>query len=151
MDQKRQFYTLKGYQLNETVSLTPAMEDYLEMIYRILSERKVVRIGELAKMLHVASSSASKMVRQLHELGLVAFEKYGYVQMTEKGLAQGGYLLYRHEVLHTFLCLLNGSQEELEQVEKIEHFLNRETIHNLELLTQEMKKKKTMAPEKTAP
>lgn len=146
MDQNRQFYTLKGYQLNETVSLTPAMEDYLEMIYRILSERKVVRIGELAKMLHVASSSASKMVRQLHELGLVAFEKYGYIQMTEKGLAQGGYLLYRHEVLHTFLCLLNGTQEELEQVEKIEHFLNRETIQNLERLTQEMRKKKTMEP-----
>lgn len=143
MDQNRQFYTLKGYQLHETVSLTPAMEDYLEMIYRILSERKVVRIGELARMLHVASSSASKMVRQLHQMGLVAFEKYGYVQMTEKGMEEGGYLLYRHEVLHTFLCLLNDTENELEQVEKIEHFLDRKTIRNLELLTKEMAEKKT--------
>ena len=40
----------------------------------------------------------------------------------------------RHEVIHRFLCALNHSDNELEQVEKIEHFLNRTTVKNLEQL-----------------
>lgn len=38
-------------------------------------------------------------------------------------------------MIHRFLCALNHSDSELEQVEKIEHFLNPNTVKNLELLT----------------
>ncbi len=38
------FYTLKGYSLNENEKLTSSMEDYLEMICRILQKNEVVRI-----------------------------------------------------------------------------------------------------------
>jgi len=49
-------------------------------------------------------------------------------------LELGNYLLYRHDVLYRFLYALNHNDDELEQVEKIEHFLNIDTIHNLENL-----------------
>ena len=42
-------------------------------------------------------------------------------------------------VLHDFLCLLNHTKDELEQVEKIEHFINKITIDNLERLTEWMR------------
>lgn len=142
MDKSGDFYTLKGYQVKETASLTPTMEDYLEMISRLLQENKVVRIGELADKLHVKPSSASKMIRQLKEAGYVDFENYGYISLTEKGQAEGTYLLYRHKVLHCFLCVLNHTEDELEQVEKIEHFLNRTTIENLHALTVKLEKQR---------
>ena len=47
-------------------------------------------------------------------------------------------MLDPHPVLNNFLCLLNNSHNELEQVEKIEHFLNKKTIDNLALLTKEL-------------
>lgn len=132
MDNKMQFYTLKGYQLNNSLEVTSSMEDYLEMIYRLLKKQDVVRINELAIMLHVKPSSASKMVNNLKNLGLVSFEKYGYVNPTAKGERIGEYLLYRHDVLNKLLCIINHSDDETEQVEKIEHFLDEETIKNID-------------------
>lgn len=61
--------------------------------------------------------------------------------MTDKGREAGNYLLYRHEVIHRFLCVLNHSGNELEQAEKIEHFLDRTTVKNLELLTMHLTEK----------
>lgn len=141
-----EFYTMKGYERNREEPLTSAMEDYLEMICRMLSETCVVRISILAERLHVKPSSASKMVNNLKEAGYIVFEKYGYITVTEKGNMQGEYLLYRHRVLHEFLCALNHSRDELEQVEKIEHFINRQTIENLEKITAKVLSEKEEKP-----
>ncbi|HPE16802.1 MAG TPA: iron dependent repressor, metal binding and dimerization domain protein [Oscillospiraceae bacterium] len=135
MGKPGEFYTMKGYQVNAPGELTPAMEDYLEMICRLLGQKEVVRIGELAERLHVRPSSTSKMIGLLKSAGYVDSEKYGYILLTEKGREAGNYLLYRHEVLRRFLCALNHTEDELEQVEKIEHFLDRSTVENLSALT----------------
>ena len=132
------FYTQKGYELNCHEDLTASMEDYLEMICRMLLEKDVVRIQELSSWLHVKPSSASKMVGTLKEKGYIQFEKYGYLTATAKGREAGNYLLYRHEVLHRFLCLLTGTQNELEQVEKIEHYIDKKTIENLAQLIERL-------------
>ncbi|MFR1518838.1 MAG: metal-dependent transcriptional regulator [Clostridia bacterium] len=139
MENNDGFYTLKGYSLNESERLTSSMEDYLEMICRILQDNDVVRISELAEHLHVKPSSASKMVNNLKEAGYIEFKKYGYIAITGKGVEMGNYLLHRHKVLNNFLCLLNHSENELEQVEKIEHFIDKTTVDNLERLTERMR------------
>ena len=36
-------------------------------------------------------------------------------------LELGSYLLFRHDILHRFFCQINHSENELEQVEKVEH------------------------------
>lgn len=127
----KSFYTLKGYQLIDNAIITSSMEDYLEMICRMTKTKKYVRINELAANLHVKPSSASKMVSNLKALGLVNFEKYGYIVPSDKGLTIGEYLLFRHDVLNELLCLINNTDNELEQVEKIEHFIDKNTIYNM--------------------
>ena len=107
MDQEDNFYTLKGYSLLEHVQITYSMEDYLEMICRLSQDGTPVRIGDLAKCLHVRPSSASKMAGNLRSSGLVRFEKYGTVTLTEAGLQLGRYLLFRHTVLQNFFCYIN--------------------------------------------
>jgi len=131
MSEKTKFYTLKGYALLENSTVTSSMEDYLEMIYRIHTSGEAVRIGVLAENLNVKPSSASKMVSNLKKQGLVLSEKYGYIKLTESGIALGKYLVFRHDTLHLFLCYINKSENELEQVEKIEHFINSETVENI--------------------
>lgn len=132
MKQKDSFHTLKGYQLLEGMELTYAMEDYLEMVCRILQDNKEVRIRDLSQRLNVKPSSSSKMVQQLSSQGYLKAEKYGTITLTAQGREAGRYLLYRHEVIHKFLCMINQSENELEEVEKIEHFLSRRTVDNLE-------------------
>ncbi len=138
MQEKDGFYTLKGYQANGAGELTSAMEDYLEMICRLLQDRESVRVGDLSHMLHVKPSSVTKMIQHLSLSGYLRAEKYGEIYLTDKGRSAGGYLLYRHGVVHRFLCALNGTDNELEQAEKIEHFFNRTTVENLERLTKRM-------------
>ena len=128
------FYTLKGYALLEGNIITSSMEDYLEMIYRIHTTGEAVRVGNLAEKLNVKPSSATKMVANLKNQGLVSSEKYGYIQLTEAGREFGQYLVSRHETLHRLLCYINQSESELEQVEKIEHFINPETVANIQRL-----------------
>lgn len=132
------FYTMKGYLRLAEGALTSAMEDYLEMIARIERAGGQARVNDLSGRLHVKASSVTKMVRQLDEAGLVHAPKYGEIALTEKGRAIGDYLLHRHAVLHRFLCLLNHTDNELEQVEKIEHFIQERTVNNLELLIKQI-------------
>lgn len=145
MSQADGFYTMKGYELHADGKLTSAMEDYLEMISRLTQQNESVRVSDLSRMLHVKASSVTKMVQQLGLSGFIHAEKYGDIYLTDKGQEAGNYLLYRHEVLHRFLCALNHSDNELEQVEKIEHFLDRTTIKNLELLTARLTEKQDHA------
>lgn len=133
-----EFHTLKGYQLQSAEAITESMEDYLEMICRHIREKGYIRMSFLADQLHVRSSSASKMVGKLTELGLVRFEKYGLIFPTDKGMEIGEYLLWRHDVLDRFFRTLNHSEDELRQVELVEHFIDRPTLLNLERLTKSM-------------
>lgn len=133
MDKSKDFYTLKGYARMEQGQITAAMEDYLEMIYRMDQEHKELRITALAEALNVKPSSASRMVTNLARQELVLFEKYGIISFTEKGEHLGEYLLFRHDILHRFFCYLNHSACELEQVEKVEHFIDSKTLWNMKL------------------
>ena len=125
------FYTLKGYMLLEHKRLTASMEDYLEMIYR-LGDQGYVRITALAHALHVKPPSASKMAANLRGQELIEFPKYGYITLTDLGRHVGAYLVHRHQEVGRLLCTINQTQNELEEVEKIEHFLSPRTVANLE-------------------
>lgn len=138
MDKAEEFYTLKGYQLIEDEEFTPAMEDYLEMIYRIAQKDGYVKIKDLSNNLNVRPSSSTKMTQHLNDLGYIRAERYGNIILTEKGSKAGGYLLYRHNVIHRFLCILNNSANQLEQTEKIEHFCNQQTVINLDSLVEHL-------------
>lgn len=122
-DKDNGYFTFKGYQLNSDSKLTSSMEDYLEMIVRLKEKNEIVRINVLAKKLHVKPSSASKMVVKLSQEGYLKYQKYGVISLTTLGKKWGEYFIYRHQVLNNFLCILNSSYSELEQVEKLNTFL----------------------------
>ncbi len=78
------FYTFRGYSLNNEKVLSPSMEDYIEMIYRLSCEKNNVRVNDLSESLNVQPPSSSKMIKKLSRFGYVNYEKYGYVNLTEK-------------------------------------------------------------------
>ena len=101
---------------------------------RCMEEHGYVRVGALADKLNVRPSSVSKMVGRLRELGLVQFEKYGLITLTKKGDEIAAYLLWRHDVLLRFFQRLNHTGGQLSLVEQVEHFMDQETVRNLERL-----------------
>lgn len=128
------FYTLNGYRKLEPKLLTESMEDYLEMSYREYLDNGIIKINSLANKLNVKPSSVSKMMNKLKDIGYVEFEKYRDIKLTELGIITGQYLLWRHNILSSFFKYLNKEDYKLEQVEKVEHFLDISTLIHLEEL-----------------
>ncbi|MBE6541400.1 MAG: metal-dependent transcriptional regulator [Ruminococcaceae bacterium] len=130
-------YTDAGYaeKMKKSGNMTPAAEDYLEMIYRLSrdgEEMKPVRICDLASHLHVSPSSASRMAQSMAVWGYIDFRRYGYITVTKKGCEMGEYLIRRHRIVLDFLTWLRGGGDVLTETERIEHYLSPETVQAME-------------------
>ena len=84
-------------------SLTPAMEDYLELILNLKQENKVVRVRDIAKGMKVKMPSVTSMLNTLAKQNLISHEKYEYVELTSQGLKRAKEALYKHMILYNFL------------------------------------------------
>lgn len=122
------FYTFNEYMKKDEKSLTASMEDYIEMIYRLSAANGFTRISELSQSLNIQPSSATKMVQRLAEMGYIKYEKYGFLMLAEKGKQVGASLLRRHTIIENFMRMIGVKEAEvLEETEKIEHMLSRDT------------------------
>lgn len=142
MNNNNGFYTVRGYELQKHGGkmLTSGMEDYLEMIYRNLEKEGYIRISILSKLLNVKPSSASKMVQKLAAHGLVNYQRYGVIRLTESGKIYGKFLLERHNVIEKFLRLIGISENLLAETELIEHNISKNTMKNIDFLNKFLEK-----------
>ncbi|MFP4698015.1 MAG: iron dependent repressor, metal binding and dimerization domain protein [Eubacteriales bacterium] len=131
---KNNFYTVRGYMIKDDNPLTPTMEDYLEMIYRLCEEEGYARMKDLSEQLHVKASSSTKIVQKLAVHKFVYYEKYGIIQLTKKGKEYGGFLLYRHEVIEEFLKKLDIKETLLRDTELIEHHISPKLLNEVKYL-----------------
>lgn len=130
----KDFYTFREYLRKDQEYLSPSAEDYVEMIYRLSREHGFTRVNDLATALNVQPPSVTKMIQKLSEMKLLKYEKYGFIILEALGLEKGEALLKRHNIVESFLKLLNVQKGLLEETEKIEHMINNEIlcgIHDL--------------------
>ncbi len=137
MNDNSDFRTVRGYQIinRQEGGLTPALEDYLEMTYRLCLQNNYTRVGKLSELLNVKPPSTSKMISKLTDLGYLKYDRYDIIQLTDLGRETGAYLLKRHETVESFLRLI-GNADPLEEAELVEHSLSPSTVEDLDdLLT----------------
>jgi DtxR family Mn-dependent transcriptional regulator len=113
--------------------LTSVMEDYLEAIFDLDKEKKVVRVRDIANKLDVKMPSVTSMLKTLSGRGLVHYEKYEYVELTAKGSRVGREIHRRHEVLYRFLrdILKVPPKTADDEACKMEHTLGNATLERL--------------------
>ena len=145
---KNNFHTFNEYMKKEENSLTASMEDYLEMIYRLSVNTGFTRIHELSNALNCKPPSATKMVQKLAEIKLLKYEKYGIIVLEDNGKVLGEALLNRHDVIESFLRILDVAESQiLEETEKIEHTINEQTTKCFEDFVQFIKQNSNIAIE----
>lgn len=86
-----------------STSISPSLENYLKVILQLQKDGNTVRITDLAKRMSVAKSSVNQAVRTLKNQGYVKHEKYGQLELTDKGIIAAQRILKTHEVLMRFL------------------------------------------------
>ena len=85
-------------------ALTAPVEDYLKAIYAIGGGTSAAATNDIAQRLDLAPASVSGMVRRLADQGLLAYERYHGVKLTESGRRAALRTLRRHRVIEAYLA-----------------------------------------------
>ncbi|MDY6972994.1 MAG: metal-dependent transcriptional regulator [Thermodesulfobacteriota bacterium] len=114
-------------------ALTPTMEDYLEAIYSISMERRVVRVKNIARRVGVKMPTVTNMLKTLSQQGLIDYEKHEFLELTPKGRKVGKEIDRRHHIIRSFLKDILKIEPVLadEEACKIEHGMSTETLNRL--------------------
>ena len=107
-------------------------EDYLEAILHIVRRKGYARVGDIAKHLDCSAATVTEMFGRLSKNGLVNYEKYGGVTLTENGRSIGEEVDRRHSIIKKFFLML-GINEEIADLDacEIEHSIHPETLKKL--------------------
>ena len=114
-------------------ALTPAMEDYLELIVKLKQENKVVRVRDIAKGMNVKMPSVTSMLNNLAKKNLIHHERYEHVDLTPLGLKQAQKALHKHTILFNFLknVLKLDSKQADNEACRMEHAISSATLKKL--------------------
>jgi len=117
----------------EQKRLTPAMEDYLEAIFNLDKEKRVVRVKDIAKALAVKMPTVTNMLKTLSKRKLIDYEKYEYIELTKKGNRIGKEINRRHHVLRSFLVdiLKVDPKKADEEACEMEHAVSPSTLDRI--------------------
>lgn len=110
--------------------LTPALEDYLEIILRLTEENGKATITEIASRLGIAKPSANQAIHHLRADGLVTQDRYGPVYLTETGRQKAEQVWHRHLIIRRYLqnvLKLSAAVAERDAC-MMEHVISTETL-----------------------
>jgi DtxR family transcriptional regulator, Mn-dependent transcriptional regulator len=119
--------------MENIMDLTASQEDYLEVIYHIVEEKKVARAKEIASRLRVSRSSVTEAFRSLSQKELINYSPYEVITLTVKGQKVAEDIIHRHEALKDFFIKVLAVDEKLAEdgACKVEHAAPREIIERL--------------------
>ncbi len=116
-----------------TEPLTAPVEDYLKAIYTIGRGTGAAATNEIAQRLALAPASVSGMVRRLAGQGLLAYERYHGVKLTEMGRRAALRTLRRHRVIEAYLAQALGYPWDRvhAEAERLEHAVSDELVDRM--------------------
>ena len=118
------------------MALTKTQKDYLKTLFYLIVESGQEKAGtnQLAEHLNVSPASVSSMLKKLKRKALVRQEKYGKLELTNKGEEVSVWLIRKHRLWETFLYQhMNFSWDEVHEVaEQLEHIQSPKLIMELD-------------------
>jgi len=105
------------------------IEDYVENLYDLQKEKKLVHTNDVANLLNINPASVTEIFQKLSNEGYVNYQKYGGVTLTKKGKKLAISTRNRHEKLKEFLILLGIDNKIAEKDAcEMEHILHKKTM-----------------------
>jgi DtxR family transcriptional regulator, Mn-dependent transcriptional regulator len=115
---------------------TSTVEDYLKCI--LIAEHRapgtLVGTGQIATALSVAPGTVTGMVKTLADSGLVTYEPYSGVRLTDHGRQLAAHVLRRHRLVELFLVQVMGMDwsEVHAEAELLEHAVSDRLIERMD-------------------
>ena len=113
--------------------ISKSMEEYLKTMYVLQKQEGRVRVTDVADKMNCTKASVNKAVHHLKDNGLLLYETYGAIELTEDGKNLAKKILEAYDIVFLFLKdVLNLDAENAEQeAEKIKSVITDETINKL--------------------
>lgn len=98
-------------------------ENYLKALWNIASNKGEASVNELSKQLEIKMPTVNSMMKRLAEKGLVIYESYKPLKLTEKGKKQAALIIRKHRLTEMYLVEKMGfGWEQVHDIaEQIEH------------------------------
>jgi len=114
-------------------SLSASLENYLEVIYLLIEKNKVARSKDIADKLEINRSSVTGGLQALRSRGLINYEPYEFVTLTEEGQKIAVNVLHRHNTLKEFFIdvLAIDEAEADETACRMEHGISKNIVNRL--------------------
>lgn len=109
--------------MTEPIKLSASLEDYIEAIYNIISEKQVARGKDIAAQLDVSGASVTEALRSLSQKGLINYAPYEAITLTETGREVARDVVHRHNALKQFFIKILDISEDVAELGacKVEH------------------------------
>lgn len=107
---------------------TPATEDYLKAIYKLLENAEAASTNAVADRMKVSAASVTNMMKKLSEMGLVAYQPYQTIKLTEAGRKIALEIIRHHRLLEVYMAeALGFSWDQVDaEAERLEHVISEE-------------------------
>ena len=122
------------------------LEEYLELFYKLSASGKPIKTTEVAKELRTTSGNVSQALKKLKSKGLIKYEPYKEIELTDKGKIIGKEISEKHEIAEQFLeeVLNLDPKQAHEEACRIEHAISRETAEKLSGLLEKPRNVKSL-------
>lgn len=126
-------YNIRIMKQMTEIKISASLEDYLEALYMIIEAKQGVRAVDVARQLNVKKSSVTEALKALSSKGLVNYEKYDVISLTENGKKMAKKIADKHEILLNFFTNILGAEQNnsVESACKIEHVISDELLERL--------------------
>ncbi len=116
-----------------TEELTPAMQQYLEVIFDLTQKQGEAGVAAIAQQMNVTKSGVSQALDMLKQLSMISHPRYGKVFLTSKGRKTAQWIRQKHDVLTRFFVEILGVDADTAEEDacKIEHVISRITFNKL--------------------
>src|ERR1043165_5895690 len=100
-----------------------AEENYLKGLFHLANESGEVGVNDLSRHLGIKMPTVNSMVKKLSEKGLVHYESYRPLRLTDKGRTEAALIIRKHRLTEMFLVERMGfGWESVHEIaEQIEH------------------------------
>ncbi len=108
--------------------LTSHLEDYLVVVYEITRKQPAARVSHIARRMGVSLPSVTNAMKRLSALGMVNYEKYNLITLTEKGKKRAKSKVAIQERFRNFFeCVMGLESTVADKLARVfSHFVNDE-------------------------
>ncbi len=113
--------------------ISKSLEEYLKTMYVLNKQNGRVRVTDIAKKMNCTKASVNKAIHNLKNNGLLNYEAYGTIELTQAGENLAKKTLEAYDIVYLFLKdVLNLQTENAQkEAEKIKSVITDQTTNQL--------------------